>query len=90
MNGVTSRDRIRACMKRTYADRVPIGLSFGPFGGRVLGCSLRDYFQRPEKLVESTLACYELFQTDTVDMSWYIMLVHNDRGGNRGCRAGIP
>jgi uroporphyrinogen decarboxylase len=74
MAEITSRDRIRACMKRTYADRVPIGLILGPFRARVLGCSPQDYFQDGKKLAESTVACYELFGHDTVDITWDIVL----------------
>ena len=71
---VTSRDRIRASMKRTYADRIPIGLILGAFRARVLGCSPKDYFQDAQKLVDSTLACYDLFQHDSVEISWDIAL----------------
>lgn len=74
MAEITSRDRIRACMKRTYADRVPIGLILGPFRARVLGCPLKDYFQDGKKLADSTVACYELFGHDSVDITWDIMM----------------
>ena len=71
---VTGRDRIRAAMKRTCADRIPIGLILGPFRAAVLGCSPGEYFQDPRKLADSTLACYELFQHDSVDVTWDILL----------------
>ena len=74
MSEVTSRDRIRACMKRTYADRVPIGLILGSFRARVLGCSPKEYFQDGKKLADSTFACYELFGQDSVDVAWDIMM----------------
>jgi len=74
MAEITSRDRIRACMKRTYADRVPIGLILGPFRARVLGCSPNDYYQDGKKLADSTVACYELFGHDSVDITWDIMM----------------
>ena len=74
MNEVTGRDRIRACMKRTYADRVPIGLILGSFRARILGCSPKEYFQDGKRLADSTLACYELFGQDSVDVAWDIMM----------------
>ncbi len=74
MTEITSRDRIRACMRRTYADRVPIGLALGPFRAGVLGCSLKEYFQDGKKLADSTVACYELFRQDSVDVAWDIMM----------------
>ncbi len=72
MAGITGRDRVRACMKRTHADRIPIGVIWGPFKAKVLGCSLKDYWTDWRKLVEGTIKCYELCQTDTVGLSWDI------------------
>ena len=71
---ITGRDRIRACMKRTIADRIPAGLILGPFKARVLGCSLKDYWRDGKKLAEATVACYEIFRHDSVDVSWDIVL----------------
>jgi len=72
MAEITGRDRVRACMKRTHADRIPIGVIWGPFRARVLGCSLKDYWRDWRKLVEGTMKCYELCPTDTVSLSWDI------------------
>ena len=72
MAEITGKDRIRACMRRTVADRIPIGIIGGPFKARVLGCSLKDYWKDWKKLVEGTIACYELCQTDTVGVGWDI------------------
>jgi len=72
MAEITARDRIRACMKRTHADRIPIGVIWGPFRARVLGCPLKDYWQDWKKLVEGTVRCYELCPTDTVSLGWDI------------------
>jgi len=69
---ITGRDRVKACMKRTHADRIPIGVIWGPFRARVLGCPLKDYWQDWRKLVEGTVRCYELCPTDTVSLSWDI------------------
>jgi uroporphyrinogen decarboxylase len=72
MAEITGRDRVRACMKRAQADRIPIGVIWGPFRARVLGCSLKDYWRDWRKLVEGTMKCYELCPTDTVSLSWDI------------------
>lgn len=74
MAEITGKDRIKACMKRTYADRVPIGIILGPFRARVLGCSLKDYWRDGKKLADGTLACFELFRHDSVEISWDIMM----------------
>jgi uroporphyrinogen decarboxylase len=71
---VTSRDRIRAAMKRTCADRIPYSLTLGPFRARVLGCSPREYYQDGRKLADSTLIGHEMFQHDSVDVGWDIFL----------------
>ncbi len=42
MPELTGRDRIRAAMKRTCADRIPYSLILGPFRARILGCSPRE------------------------------------------------
>jgi uroporphyrinogen decarboxylase len=61
-------------MKRSIADRIPVGLILGSFRARVLGCSLKDYWTDGKKLAEATVACYELFQHDSVDIAWDIAL----------------
>jgi len=70
----TSRDRIRAAMKRTCGDRIPYSLILGPFRARVLGCSPRKYYQEGRKLAHSTLICHEMFQHDSVEVGWDIFL----------------
>lgn len=74
MPELTGRDRIRAAMKRTCADRIPYSLILGPFRARVLGCSLREYYQEAGKLADSTLLAHEMFQHDSVDVAWDIFL----------------
>jgi uroporphyrinogen decarboxylase len=74
MPELTGRDRIRAAMKRTCADRIPYSLILGPFRARVLGCSPREYYQEGRKLAHSTLIGHEMFQHDSVDVAWDIFL----------------
>jgi len=74
MAEITGRDRIRACMKRTHADRIPIGLILGPFRATVMGYSLRDYWTDWKKLAEATTTCYEILKTDSVDIGWDIQM----------------
>jgi len=74
MAEITGRDRVRACMKRTTADRIPIGIILGPLKAKILGCSLKDYWMDGRKLLAGTLRGYELFQQDSVDVGWDIFL----------------
>ena len=74
MAQITGIDRIKACMKRSHADRIPIGIILGPFRARILGCSLKDYWMDWKKLAEGTITCYELFKHDSVEITWDIMM----------------
>jgi len=74
MPELTGRDRIRAAMKRTCADRIPYSLILGPFRARILGCSPREYHQEGGKLARSTLIGHEIFRHDSVDVAWDIFL----------------
>lgn len=74
MNTITGKERIRACLKRTYADRIPVGLILGPFRAKLLGCSLREYWLDAQKLAEGTLVSYNLFGHDSVEVSWDIVM----------------
>lgn len=74
MGDITGIGRIKACMKRSYADRIPIGIILGPFRARVLGCSLKDYWKDGKKLADGTIACFELFRHDSVEISWDIVM----------------
>jgi uroporphyrinogen decarboxylase len=74
MTEITGIDRIKACMKRSYADRIPIGVILGPFRAKVLGCSLKDYWRDGKKLADGTIACFELFKHDSVEISWDTMM----------------
>jgi len=74
MAEITGRERIVAAMKRSYADRIPVGLILGAFRAKVLGCSLKEYSTDGKKLVEGTLAAYERFRHDAVEVSWDIMM----------------
>jgi uroporphyrinogen decarboxylase len=74
MAEITGRERIIASMKRSYADRIPVGLILGAFRATLLGCSLKDYHTDGKKLVEGTLTAYERFGHDAVEISWDIMM----------------
>ncbi len=74
MAEITGRDRIVAAMKRTYADRIPIGLILGAFRAKILGCSLKEYWTDGRKLTEGTLAAFERFHHDAVEVAWDIMM----------------
>jgi uroporphyrinogen decarboxylase len=82
MGKITGIDRIKACMKRTQADRIPVGIILGPFRARVVGCPLKDYWTDSKKLAEGTLACYELFKHDSVEVSWDIMMEAETAGAD--------
>jgi hypothetical protein len=59
MAEITGRERIVASMKRSYADRIPVGLILGSFRATLLKCPLKEYWTDWKKLVEGTLLAYE-------------------------------
>src|SRR5512137_2138847 len=74
MAEITGRERVVAAMKRSYADRIPVGLVLGAFRANLLNCSLKEYFSDAKKLLEGTLLAYERFGHDSVEISWDIMM----------------
>jgi hypothetical protein len=49
-------------------------LILGAFRAKVLGCTLKEYLTDGKKLAEGTLAAYERFRHDAVEISWDIMM----------------
>ena len=74
MAEITGRERIIAAMKRSCADRIPVGLILGAFRARILDCPLKDYWTDGKKLTEGTLAAYERFGHDAVEIAWDLMM----------------
>jgi uroporphyrinogen decarboxylase len=74
MAEITGRERIVAAMKRSYADRIPVGLMLGPFRATLLKCPLKEYWTDGRKLVEGTLLAYDRYGHDAVEISWDIMM----------------
>ena len=74
MAEVTGRERVVAAMKRTYADCIPVSLILGAFRAKILGVPLGEYFTDGKRLAEGTLAAYERFRHDAVEICWDIMM----------------
>lgn len=74
MTEITGRERVVAAMKRKYADCIPASLILGAFRARILNCPLKEYFRDGNKLAEGTIAAYEQFGHDAVEICWDIMM----------------
>ena len=68
MSQYTGKQRIAAAMKRQFADRVPVSLPVAPYSANLVGCSIREFYDDPDKRVESLKKAYEMFQPDTIAM----------------------
>lgn len=66
MESHTSKERVRAAARRTFADRVPVGIIMGHFLAQLVGCPLRDFYTDAHKLADCIIAGYARFLQDTV------------------------
>ena len=66
MSQYTGKQRIAAAMKRQFADRVPVSLPVAPYSAKLLGYSIREFYDDPDKRVASLKKAYEMFRPDTM------------------------
>jgi uroporphyrinogen decarboxylase len=69
MEAYTGKERVRAAAKRSFADRVPVGIIMGHFTAYLTGCPLREFYTDARKLADCIIAGYERFRQDTVGVS---------------------
>ncbi len=69
MTEYTSRDRILAALKGTYADRVPVTIMFGPYVAKLAGYTMPEIFSDPEKHAKAHAAAYETFRVDAIGVN---------------------
>jgi MtaA/CmuA family methyltransferase len=78
----TSRDRVVAAYKRSFADRVPVYPIVASFAGTLDGLSIEEYCTSPSKAIPAMLHYHERYQPDVV-------LAYNDLAKEAeafGCR----
>lgn len=69
--GMNSLERVTKTMGQQEPDRVPMFLFLTGHGARELGLSIRDYFSRPEHVIEGQLRLGQKYQNDCIYTAFY-------------------
>lgn len=78
---MTSAERIAAVLSGREPDRVPYFILSSVHGARALGLSIRDYFARPEHVVEGQLRLRARYRHDCLFPFYYAAVEHAAWGG---------
>ena len=62
----TGKDRIAACYKREYADRVPVSMMLGAHCAEFAGVTPEEYVSDFEKALKVAKVAQEMFPSDVV------------------------
>jgi len=77
----SSSARIAAAFEHRTLDRVPFVIPGTLHGARLLGVGLREYFERPEHVVEGQLRLRAILEHDAVQAYPYVSAEHEAFGG---------
>jgi hypothetical protein len=58
MEMISGKERVRAAVKRTFADRVPVGIIMGHFTTHLTKCPLQEFYHDARKLADCIVAGY--------------------------------
>jgi len=61
---MTSMERVLTTLSYKEPDRVPLFLPLSMYGAKELGTSVRDYFSKPENVIEAQIRMKEKYSTD--------------------------
>lgn len=78
---MTSMERVLCTLGHREPDRVPLFLLFSLYGAREAGLSVKDYFSKPEKVIESQIHLKEKYQTDCYYTFFYAAVEVEAWGG---------
>lgn len=78
---MTSMQRVLTAMSHREPDQVPVFLLTTMHGAKELGLSIRDYFSRPEHVVEGQMRLLEKFRSDCVTSFHYASVEVEAFGG---------
>lgn len=78
---MTSMQRVLTTLRCEEPDRVPFFLFLGLHGAKLLGMSLREYFSKPEYVVEGQLKLRERYHYDCVTGFYYAPVEIEPWGG---------
>lgn len=78
---MNSMERVMAAMNQQEPDRVPLFLLFSTYGAKELGLSIKEYFSKPEYVVEAQLRLRNKFDSDCLTNFFYAALQIEAFGG---------
>ena len=79
---MTSLQRVLTSLSFQEPDRVPFFLMFTMHGARELGMSIKEYFSRPENVVEGQLRLRAKFRHDCLNPFFYAAAETEAWGGD--------
>lgn len=79
---MTSMARVVTTLGHAEPDRVPVFLFFTMHGAKALGIGLREYFSRPERVIEGQLRLWRRFGHDCLYSVTYAAVEHEAFGGD--------
>lgn len=78
---MTSSERVRVALGQREPDRVPFFLLLGTNGAKELGVSIREYYSRPENVVEGQLRMRAKYRHDCLTAFFYASVEMEAWGG---------
>ncbi|MEI7492147.1 MAG: uroporphyrinogen decarboxylase family protein [Bacteroidota bacterium] len=78
---MTSLERVLKTLGHQEPDRVPLFLLLSMHGAKELGLSLREYFSRPEHIIEGQLRLGQKYQNDCIYTFFYAPVESEAFGG---------
>lgn len=77
----TAMARVLTAMAHREPDRVPVFLLFSMHGAKELGLGIREYFARPENVVEGQIRLQAKYRGDCLNAAYYAALEAEAFGG---------
>ncbi|MBI2851014.1 MAG: uroporphyrinogen decarboxylase family protein [Chloroflexi bacterium] len=80
-SGLTSLQRVLTAVSHKEPDRVPLSLLFSLHGAKELGISIKDYYSKPENVLEGQLRLRAHYHSDCLYAFFYAPVEIEARGG---------
>ncbi len=78
---LTPKERVLTALNHREADRVPFFLPFTMYGAKELGISIKEYFSRPDYVVEGQFRLQKKFGHDALNATFFAGLEMEAWGG---------
>ncbi len=81
-NKITSLDRVLTSLGHKEPDKVPLFLLLSFYGAKELGISIKEYFSKPDYVVEGQLKMVEKYKNDCIYSFFYASVETEAFGGD--------